>query len=190
LVTLTGPGGVGKTRLALRVADEVRPEFADGVAFVALALITNPDLILPTIARAVDIADHDGRPVTRALFSALRERHSLLILDNFEHLAPAAPLLIEVLAACPRIKILVTSRAVLRVTGEFEVVLPPLSLSGSPLASLVGEAPRAVVSIHGEAVELFFAATERRSGRPVPVGAGDASNRGNLPAGRWPAARD
>jgi non-specific serine/threonine protein kinase len=128
LLTLTGPGGVGKTRLALQVADDVRPEFADGVVFVQLAPVHDPALVLPTVAQALGVREHGDRPLATQLATALRDRHLLLVLDNLEHVLDAAPEVADLLAACPALTVLATSRSILRVTGEHAAVVPPLSL--------------------------------------------------------------
>ena len=118
LVTLTGPGGVGKTRLALRVAVESASAFADGAVFVPLPLVRDADLILPEIARALDLPDAGDRTLAERLRAVLRDHDLLLVLDNFEQVVAAAPHLTDLLTACPRLKILVTSREVLRVQGS------------------------------------------------------------------------
>lgn len=130
LISLTGPGGVGKTRLALRMAMELADDevFADGAAFVSLASVVAPGLVAATIAQALDIHEMSDRPAAAVLQAALREQALLLTLDNFEHLLPAAPLISELLAGCPKIKILVTSRTRLRLTGERDVPVFPLAL--------------------------------------------------------------
>ncbi|HEX9371769.1 MAG TPA: tetratricopeptide repeat protein, partial [Roseiflexaceae bacterium] len=136
LLTLTGPGGVGKTRLALQAAAELfddlgsqRAEgFADGVAYVALASIRAPELVASSIGQALGVAEDGGQPLVASLQRFLRSRQLLLVLDNFEHLLDAAPLLAELLAACPRLIILTTSRAVLHLRGEHEFAVPPLAL--------------------------------------------------------------
>ena len=128
LLTLTGPGGVGKTRLALQVAHELRAMFAGGVAFVPLAQIADPELVIPAIARALDLREAGPRPLDERLSEALRDRQFLLVIDNFEQLLDAAPVLVRLLAACPDVKALVTSRAVLRVSGEYHFPVAPLDL--------------------------------------------------------------
>jgi len=128
-VTLSGPGGVGKTRLALRVGESLRDEFAGDVAFVRLAAITDPALVGPTIARALDLGEPGGRPIVDVLASALRDRRLLLVLDNFEQVVEAAPLLAELLSACPALTMLVTSRALLRISGEQDYPVLPLDVS-------------------------------------------------------------
>ena len=127
LVTLTGPGGVGKTRLALQVASEVAGDFRD-VQFVALASVTDHELAAPTIAHALGIREPGTEAIVDRLTSFLRGRDVLLVLDNFEHLVAAAPLAAELLAACSQLKVLVTSRAVLHVSGEYGFLVPPLEL--------------------------------------------------------------
>ena len=129
LVTLTGPGGVGKTRLALAVAAGVAAAFPDGVWYVGLDSIGTPGLVAPTIARVLGIREAGAEPIAARLESALRERHLLLLLDNFEQVVEAAPLVADLLAACPRLKVLVTSRARLRISGERERAVPPLDLA-------------------------------------------------------------
>ena len=128
LLTLTGTGGVGKTRLALQVATALVEDFADGVSSVPLAPISDPDLVIPTIAQALGIREGGARSLLDLLQAFLRHKHLLLLLDNFEQVLPAASQLIELLAACPSLKLLVTSRAVLHVQGEQEFPVPPLTL--------------------------------------------------------------
>jgi predicted ATPase len=128
LLTLTGPGGVGKTRLGLAVTKQLLPYFPDGIFFVPFASIHDPLLVLPHIASTLEIDEPSSLSSHEQLKANLRHKSLLLLLDNFEHLLPAAPLLIELLQACPSLKILVTGRAVLRVQGEhvFEVLpFPP-----------------------------------------------------------------
>ena len=128
LVTLTGPGGVGKTRLALQVAQDLRAEFADGVRFVALASIWDPSLVVPTIAKALGIKQAGQRPPLALLEAYLSDEHLLLLLDNFEQVAEAAPALTELLVSCPDLKVLVSSRERLHLSGEHEYPVPPLKL--------------------------------------------------------------
>ena len=128
LVTLTGPGGVGKTRLALWVADELRADFDDGVAFVPLAPIRDSELVASAIAQSLALRETGGRPLREVLEAFLRGRRLLLVLDNFEQIVGAAPSVTALLAACPDLRVLVTSRAALRVLGEQEFPVPPLAL--------------------------------------------------------------
>jgi transcriptional regulator with XRE-family HTH domain len=123
LVTLTGPGGVGKTRLCLEVADQAGERFSDGVAFVALAPISDPDLLIPTIAQELGLRETGGRSVRELVQGYLRDRRLLLVLDSFEHLLEAAPEVAALLTACPSLKVLATSRAPLRLRGEQEYPL-------------------------------------------------------------------
>jgi predicted ATPase/DNA-binding CsgD family transcriptional regulator len=133
LLTLTGPAGVGKTRLGIQIASDLMHDFANGVCFVSLAPLSDPELVIPTIAQALDLPEAEdsgqgqAKPLQR-LNTYLREKHVLLLLDNFEQVVAAAPSLVELLGACPGLKILVTSRVVLRVQGEYESVVPPLAL--------------------------------------------------------------
>ncbi len=136
LLTLTGPGGVGKTRLSLRVAAVVRAAFADGVAFVPLAAISDPDLVLSTIARTLDVREAPGQSIDETLAAALRSKRLLLVLDNFEQVLTTAPLIAGLLAAAPCVKALVTSRAALRVRGERAHPVASLTVPTPPLPSL------------------------------------------------------
>ena len=128
LLTLTGPGGTGKTRLGLQVAAELLDEFEDGVFFVVLTPITDPALVASTVAGALEIGEISGRPSEERLKEFLRDRELLLVLDNFEQVMEAAPLVGELLSGCPRLKVLVTSRGVLRVYGEREYPVPAMKL--------------------------------------------------------------
>ncbi len=128
LLTLTGTGGVGKTRLALQIASQVQADFPDGVCFVSLAPIRDADFVLPTLSKALGLPASSKYPSLDALQAALRERHLLLVLDNFEQVVSTAPELVNLLAACPRLKMLVTSRTVLHVRGEHEFPVIPLAL--------------------------------------------------------------
>jgi len=128
LLTLTGPGGVGKTRLGLQVVTDLLDVFADGVFFVPLVSLNNPDLVIPTIAQTLGLGEAGDRPLTEHLKAYLQDKHLLLLLDNFEQVVVAAPLLTELLESCPGLKALVTSREVLRVRGEHEFPVLPLAL--------------------------------------------------------------
>ena len=128
LVTLTGPGGVGKTRLAVQVAADLQQAFVDGVVFVNLAPIRTPDLVPTAIARALGLGDVAGHALMTHLQAALRERQLLLVLDNFEHVVAAAPVVADLLTTAPRLKVLLTSRSVVGVYGEHDIPVPPLSL--------------------------------------------------------------
>jgi predicted ATPase/DNA-binding CsgD family transcriptional regulator len=128
LLTLTGPGGVGKTRLGIAVAHILTPDFADGVCFVPLAAISDPDFVLSAVAQALGLKDVSTRSLQEELQAVLSEQSLLLLLDNFEHVLTAAPRLSDLAAACPHLTILVTSRAPLRLYGEHEFPISPLPL--------------------------------------------------------------
>ncbi|HUQ34449.1 MAG TPA: tetratricopeptide repeat protein [Pyrinomonadaceae bacterium] len=128
LLTLTGPGGIGKTHLALHVARMLLNDFTDGVFFVPLAAISDANLVVPAVAQALGVSQVGGSPLAERLKEHLRDRHALLVLDNFEQVVSAAPLVAELLAAAAGLKALVTSRAALRVTCEHEFAVPPLAL--------------------------------------------------------------
>lgn len=128
LVTMTGIGGTGKTKLARTIAEEMLPDFTDGVFFVDLAAIRDPELVIPAIAKPLGIADGGGRPVEEALIEYLGRKDLLLVIDNFEQVLSAAPLIAGLLAAADRTKVLVTSRSLLRLSFETEFPVPPLSV--------------------------------------------------------------
>jgi predicted ATPase/transcriptional regulator with XRE-family HTH domain len=130
LVTLTGPGGVGKTRLALHVATQVVAAFPDGIFAVDLAPITDPNSVYDAIAGVLGMSG-ECRPSLPRLIAALGEKRLLLLFDNFEHLLDAAPLVTEVLRGCPYLKVLATSRAALRLSGEQEFLVPTFAVPDS-----------------------------------------------------------
>ena len=127
LLTLTGTGGVGKTRVALAVAQALRDTFADGVCFVSLAAIRDEQQVIPTVAQALGLQT-GIRPILEAMQAALLHRQLLLVLDNAEHVVRAAPALADLLLSCAEVRMLVTSREPLHVEGEHEFPLLPLPL--------------------------------------------------------------
>ena len=136
LLTLTGPGGVGKTRLALAMAQDVADHFADGVVLVDLAPLTDAALLAATVARSLDLMPQPDIPITEQLTRFLRPRQTLLLLDNCEHVLPEAAVLVaDWLAACPALQILATSRAPLHVRGEHLLTVEPLPLPPPESAS-------------------------------------------------------
>lgn len=128
ILTLTGTGGVGKSRLALAIAANLPGIFPDGIYFVPLSSISDPDLVIPAVAQVLGIKEPGDVPLFTSLKSFLGKKRMVLLLDNFEQVIAAAPSLSALLLACPQVKILVTSRAVLRIQGEHEFVVPPLPL--------------------------------------------------------------
>jgi predicted ATPase/DNA-binding XRE family transcriptional regulator len=168
LLTLTGPGGVGKTRLALAVASELRDQFTEGLVFVDLAPIRDPALVLPTVAERLGILDASGGPLAERLRDRLASRQLLLLLDNVEQVLAAAPLLVELLAGCPGLTVLATSRVPLRVSGEHAYTVPPLSLPSRGVeesrsregADKLLDASTARLLDSSEAVRLFVARAE------------------------------
>jgi len=128
LVTLTGPGGIGKTRLALQIAAELSEHFTDGTWFVSLAPISDPDLVIPTITQTLGLREVRDQSPLEHLKSSLHEKKTLLLLDNFEQVVSAALSVADLLAVCPRLKVLVTSREGLHVRAEREFPVPALAL--------------------------------------------------------------
>jgi len=128
LVTLTGAGGIGKTRVALAVVAEVRDAVADGIVFVPLAAVGGPALLVSAIGQALGLDEATKRPVAESLAATIGDRELLLVLDNFEHLLDTAPLVADLVARCRRLKVLVTSRASLNVRSEHQFPVLPLAL--------------------------------------------------------------
>jgi predicted ATPase/DNA-binding CsgD family transcriptional regulator len=188
LLTLTGPGGTGKTRLSLQVAAASIDRFEDGAFFVGLAPISDPDLVIPTVAQTFGVHELGGRPPLESLKDYLRDKRLLLVLDNFEQVLDAAPRVVDLLAACPALKVLVTSRVVLRVSGEREYAVPPLGLPdpahqppGAYSAATGGEsesvrlfveraqAVRAEFALDGENVAAVAEICRRLDGLPLAI---------------------
>jgi predicted ATPase/DNA-binding SARP family transcriptional activator len=132
LVTLTGPGGIGKTRLALQAAVEALDEFPDGVFFVSLAAITDPNLVVATVGQTLGVREGAGRTIDESLQEHLKDKQLLLLLDNFEQVVEAAPEVSRLFAACPRVKVLATSREPLHLPGEQQYPVPPLPVPDQP----------------------------------------------------------
>ncbi|MHB8647673.1 MAG: ATP-binding protein [Thermomicrobiales bacterium] len=128
LLTITGTGGVGKTRLAIAVADALRADYPDGIAFVLLAAVRDPALVPFAVAQALDVRERAGESLEVAIVGTIGRKRLLLVIDNFEHLPSTAPFVGAVLAACPRLAVLATSRVPLHVYGEHEFPLEPLAV--------------------------------------------------------------
>jgi predicted ATPase/class 3 adenylate cyclase len=191
LLSLTGPGGTGKTRLSLQVAAASADEFPDGIWFVALDAVRDPTLVAPTIARAVGLSDSGARPPIDALADHLGDGRVLLVLDNFEQVVAAGPVVADLLRRCPNVAVLVTTRIALRVSGEQEFPVP--GLPAPPDTSRLSEVerlnlPRAVRDFdldtlnQFEAVRLFIA-------RASAVKPGFTVTNANAPAVAGIAAR-
>jgi predicted ATPase/class 3 adenylate cyclase len=163
LLTLTGPGGSGKTRLALRVAADLLEEFPDGVALVELASVDDPALVVPRVAQALGVREVMGQPVFDALTDRVGEQRLLLLLDNFEQVLAAAPVVERLLMACPQLKVMVTSRAALHVSGEHAYPVPPLAVPDPELRlspeGLVGSEAVGLFVDRARAVKPDFAVT-------------------------------
>jgi predicted ATPase/class 3 adenylate cyclase/DNA-binding CsgD family transcriptional regulator len=150
LLTLTGPGGTGKTRLGLQVAAELSDHFVDGVLFVNLAPLSDPKQVIPTIAQTLELKEIAEQSLFDQLKRSLRDMHLLLLLDNFEQVVDAAVQVADLLAACLKLKVIVTSRAVLHVRGEQEFAVPPLAVPDPT------HLPDLVALSQFEAVALFI----------------------------------
>ncbi len=148
LLTLTGPGGVGKTRLAIAAAEAAAFAFSDDVVFVDLSPVGDPGLVVSTIARCLGLRDVGAEALANRLLTAVADRRMLIVLDNFEQVVVAAPRLLEILDACPALVLLVTSRTRLRISGEREFPVSPLALdSGFPA---MDDLPSAAVRLFAE----------------------------------------
>jgi len=182
LVTLTGPGGVGKTRLSLAVASAVAPDFADGVVFVRLDSLRDAALVLPTIASACGLRDAGSQSLLGRVAGYLRSRRVLLVLDNVEQVADAAPAIAQLLQRCPHLKVLATSRVLLRLSGEQNLPVVPLATpvgestledaAGSPAVQLFVARVRAVYpefSLNEENAEAVAAVCRRLDGLPLAL---------------------
>jgi predicted ATPase/transcriptional regulator with XRE-family HTH domain/TolA-binding protein len=182
LLTLTGPGGVGKTRLAIEVARRMADEFPDGVVFVDLAPLRDPALVLGTMAQGLGVDERDATPLHDRITTSLREKRLLLLLDNFEHLLPAAAAVVALLEACPGVVMVVTSRVALRVRGGREYPIAPLalpesadvpeSLARSPAVELFVERARAAganVSLEAEKLAIVADICRRLEGLPLAL---------------------
>src|SRR5579859_5303826 len=128
LLTLLGTGGVGKTRVGIEVAAHIREYFSDGLCFVPLATVSDPALVIPTLAKTLEISESGKKPLVDQLKTFFSEKHFLLLLDNFEHVMAATPFIEQVLEASPYLKIMVTSRELLHLLGEACFTIPPLPL--------------------------------------------------------------
>lgn len=168
LLTLTGPGGSGKTRLALAVADAILDAFPDGVWFVPLAPLTEPALILPAIAQALRIGAVPSMPLADRLADSLRPRRTLLLLDNFEQVRDAGPAITTLLTAAPGLKVLVTSRTILHLSGEHEWPVAPLAppQPGASFAMLIANPAVMLFAARARAAHPAFALT-RANAAPV-----------------------
>ncbi|MDQ3443479.1 MAG: LuxR C-terminal-related transcriptional regulator [Chloroflexota bacterium] len=153
LLTITGPGGIGKTRLALRAGEQCRDQFTDGVVFISLAPVRDAELVVPTLAKVLGIADNPSQPALVRLRAFLWEKHLLLVLDNLEHLLEsAADLVADLLTYCPNLTVLCTSRTRLGISGEY----------GFPLDALSPEPARVLFAARAQASLPAFAVTPEK----------------------------
>jgi len=164
LLTLTGTGGVGKTRLAIQAARDAAGLFPDGVVFVALAPLNDAELVVPTVMRSLGLRKTEGQVQLQALRVHLRGKRLLLVLDNFEHLVEAAPEVAELVESCPDLTVLVPSRTPLQVRGEQEYPVPPLALPASirfPVAEEIINSPSGRLFVErAQAVSPSFGVNE------------------------------
>ncbi len=170
LVTLTGPGGVGKTRLALHAGQALAGSFSDGIVFVDLTPLADPDRVVPIVAQALGLRESGAVPVIERLRLALRGRHLLLLLDNFERVVDAAPSVGELLVAAPRVKVLTTSRVPLRLSAEHVVAVPPLPAADAVQLFIArAEAARAGFTLTAESAAAVAEVCGRLDGLPLAI---------------------
>jgi len=181
LITLTGPGGVGKTRLALQIVSDAQSTFAHGAIFVSLEAVQDPTLVLTEVARVLELHDTGDRSASDRLRTVLSDRHLLLLLDNMEHVVVAAPLVADLAIACPRLKIIATSRELLRVRGEQEFPVPPLAVpqvAANVTPAELAENPSVALFVrHAQSVRAGFALTAENA----PAVAGICARLDGLP---------
>ncbi len=173
LLTLTGPGGTGKTRLSLEVARQALPDYPDGAFFVALESIADPNLVIPTIAQTLDLHQGSGQSLLEAMKRYLSGKRMLLVLDNFEQVIGAAPAVGQLLQASPQLKALITSRITLQLYGEQEHLVPPLDLPDlehlPPLEELALNQAIALFVQRALAVKPGFSLTEANAAAVAKV---------------------
>jgi predicted ATPase len=183
LLTFTGAGGVGKTRLAIEVATMCGPQFHDGGCFVPLSRLTEAHQVLPAIGRSLGFVESGGADLSERLVDELRSRHLLLFLDNFEHLLPAALVVADLMAGCADLKVLVTSQAALHIGGEHEFPVGPLALpagtatgldalAASPAVRLFVERAQAVLPgfrLDGSNADATAEVCRRLDGMPLAI---------------------
>ncbi len=169
LVTLTGPGGVGKTRLAIESARTWQSHFPDGVWWVELAAITEPQAVLNDIARALEIQDRPGKPMLRVLQDELRDKHLLLALDNFEQVLEAAPLIAQVLSVAPKVRALATSREALNIAGEQQFGVAPLADDANELFVQRAKAVKPDFAPDAATQTVIAAICQRLDGLPLAI---------------------
>jgi predicted ATPase/serine/threonine protein kinase/tetratricopeptide (TPR) repeat protein len=174
LITLTGPGGTGKTRLAVQLAEDLAEQFAGGVWFAGFATIPNSGLVVSTIAQALEVRASPNRPLIEDIKQQLRQLPpALLLLDNFEHVKTAAPVVTELMGASPALKILVTSQAPLHIYGEQEFQVPPLAFpdpSSRDPVGLLSECPAVALFVQrARAVKPDFALREDNAAAVVEI---------------------
>ncbi|MEO8285147.1 MAG: AAA family ATPase, partial [Chloroflexota bacterium] len=173
LLTLTGPPGIGKTRLALQVADEVKGHFKDGVFFVGLAAVSDPDMVAATLAEALGLADNSADSLLSSLQQWLSGKQVLLLLDNFEQVLDASPFIVELLGTCPQLKVLATSREAFHVYGEQQYPVPALATADpANLPSI--QALESIQSValfmeRARAVKPGFVLTEQNAGAAAAI---------------------
>ena len=187
-MTLTGPGGVGKTRLALRVAAETLESFPDGAFLVDLARLTDPDLVPSATATALGLREQPGQTLSETLVDYLRDRRILLLFDNFEHLLPRPPLVADLLAAAPGLKVLVTSRARLGLQAEHEYQVETLPVPDPaaplPLDELIAVRRRRPLHLPRAGAAARLCTDRGRMPKPSPrscASSTDCRSRSSLP---------
>jgi predicted ATPase len=170
VVTITGPGGVGKTRIVIALGRLLAPEFLDGVAFLALADVTEPADFLPALADALDVKEAEGRTLGEGIVALIGDRKALLLLDNLEQVVSAAPEVAGLVGSCPGLRIVTTSRTPLRIAAEGEYPLAPLALPLSNSTELLTESPAVALFVErARATRAGFELTPENAGAVAAV---------------------
>ena len=181
LLTVTGPGGVGKTRLALEIAHNLRDSFADGLAWIDLTSLRDPSLVAQTVSHVLGLREQADRSFLEQVRAFLKDKQCLLLLDNFEQVREAADFMADLLMNCPRLQVLVTSRVPLHLRAEQQLVLTPLSQAAA--LALFRERAQQVQPGLDDNVQMVAAICDQLDRLPLAIELAAAHVRGTFPSG-------